>query len=508
MKIQPLNARECFEVWPSFSPGEWLDFNPTVITTTGGHLLAFIRRDKVPPVPGEGSIWSVPVDASLRPIGIPHIVVKRGEDPRAVVLGGRIFLFYIVIEKDAEQRVLGSCVMLAELTLSTPTPSVVVTHKLPKNPTGNLDLKDLKWEKNWVPFVVDRDHIGLIYAHNPWTVMLLNVAAADTPPKFVTAFLNRPLAWTYGEIRGGTVPIIYDDNKLITFFHSSQVIGSRNVYMVGACIFENAPPFTPIAMTSEPLLFAPYRFTASRFGWNVLASVIFPLGAIRVSNEFRLLCGLDDGEIGVYRILLNDLNIRLTPVTAQESMTVVSNNCKSLKLSNGPVIFTNDPDNIENELPLARFLSMLPKLGGTYLDFGAVDGLYLVYLSNHFSHVVAVGETHSPCLQRNLAVNFIKNYKSLPTNISNSGKLEFILNVTFVRINLRNALEVLSEIKEILTEFKPMVLIVLQDSKQNIELIKELMRDYGYSVEHYFPLTPQVIMCTMPNHRKSCNWLL
>ena len=73
------------------------------------------------------------------------------------------------------------------------------------------------------------------------------------------------IQWEHGAIRGGTPPVPYDDGHLVTFFHSSQVMGSRNVYSVGACVFQARPPYAPVFMTTEPLLIAPYRERRASF---------------------------------------------------------------------------------------------------------------------------------------------------------------------------------------------------------------------------------------------------
>jgi predicted GH43/DUF377 family glycosyl hydrolase len=507
MQRQPLNATKSFDIWPSFSPGEWLDFNPTVLTMADGNQVAFIRRDKVPPVPGEGSIWSVPVDESLRPIGTPNSVVARGEDPRAVMLGGRLFLFYVVIEKDAAQRILGSCVMLAELTMTSATPSVISSYRLPKNPTGNPELKDITWEKNWVPFVVDNEFIGLIYEHSPWTVLLLNIATQGSAPKLVTAYKGQQLAWAYGEIRGGTTPLKYDDDTLITFFHSSQVIGSRNVYMVGACLFSNTAPYSPIAMTAEPLLIAPYRSTAMRFGWNVLASVIFPLGSSRSQNGFRLLCGIDDGEVGSFNIAFDTLSECMKPVPVRPNLSIVTSQSGSMEVPDGPVLFTPYPAQTKTQIPLARFLGMLPFWGGTYLDVGTAEGVYIAYLSQHFSRVVATEVVRSDWLLRNIAANGIQNLEiDSPLNEADSNPWN-LRDVTLLRISSPNQVEIISKANGLIQECKPVILIDLQGSAPENQLLETTLSSYGYTVEHLFPITPQVIICTMPAHRKSCLWL-
>ena len=508
MHVLPLNATQAFELWPSFSPGEWLDFNPTVVTLADGQQLAFIRRDRVPPVPGNGTIWSVPVDAALRPIGIPGLVIPRGEDPRAVLVGERLFLFYVVIEKDSGGQILGSCVMLAELNPTASPPSVIATFQLPKNPTGNTSLANVTWEKNWVPFVVDSNHIMLIYEHNPWTVLQLNVATEGAAPWFVTAHTGKSLVWAYGDIRGGTPPVNFDGKHLVTFFHSCQVVGSRSVYMVGACIFSNEPPFGPVWMTIEPLLIAPYRSIAARFGWNILASVIFPLGASQRQDVFKLLCGLDDGEIGAFAITADVLTTRLEIVREKPSVSIVVSDANALKLPEGPIILTPHPDRTRARLPLARFLCMLPKQSGTYLDIGAEEGLYAIYLSGWFDRIIVMESLNTNWLLRNIQVNVVKNVELLNSIDCNDEILSSIETVGLIRICSVAQIEVLRNLEKLLRRSLPIVVLDLKGSPKENMLLMDTLREWGYVVEHLFPLTPEVVLCTTVHHREACSWLL
>lgn len=509
MNLLPLNATDDFNLWPSFSPGEWLDFNPTVVKLPDGRSLAIIRRDRVPPVPGEGTIWSVIVDDDLRPIDTPNLLLERGEDPRAVVIDERLLLFYVVIEKESTGKVLGSCMMLAEFTTTTFPPAITRCSQLPKNPTGNPELQNVMWEKNWVPFIIAEGQIALIYSHAPWTVLILDPGTPTSAPSFVTAYRDMELGWPYGEIRGGTPPIRYNNESLITFFHSAQVVGSRNVYMVGACIFADTAPFTPQLITLEPLLIAPYRSLAMRFGWNVLASVLFPLGAVRGEGDFKLLCGIDDGEIGSFAISESILNSRLTPVNPKLKQSIVTSDANTLALAEGPIVFTPDPALTAAHVPLARFLRMLPLRGGTYLDIGAEEGLYIAYLANHFSRVVAIESSHSPWLERNLATNAIENCRIYENNEAIGKPHRWKKdNVRLMRISTNDPSRVLFDWGGLFKHCTPIVLIHFRGSSEDEKRCEEIMTHYGYAMERLFPLLPHVIICTTAAHRKTCRWLL
>ncbi len=91
----PLNCKNNFEIWPPLDVEEWIEFNPCCIQLPSGRWLGVIRRDKFPPIPGMGTTWTIELDDCLRPIGVPQLLLQPGEDPRAVVVGSRVFVFLL-----------------------------------------------------------------------------------------------------------------------------------------------------------------------------------------------------------------------------------------------------------------------------------------------------------------------------------------------------------------------------------------------------------------------------
>jgi hypothetical protein len=196
---QPLNRQQDFERWPPLAPGQWLDFNPTVVALPdhlGGGRLAIVRRDHVPPQPGRGTLWVLPVDEQLRPAGPAELLIGRGEDPRALVLGDRLLVFYCVIDRDEADAVAGSTMMLAEFALADGRPTLLQAFGLPKNPLQLARPGDrgAVWEKNWVPFEISPTQVGLIYSHDPWHVIALDCDPATRRPAFRRP-LPRPVSW-------------------------------------------------------------------------------------------------------------------------------------------------------------------------------------------------------------------------------------------------------------------------------------------------------------------------
>jgi predicted GH43/DUF377 family glycosyl hydrolase len=515
MKHLPLNATRNFDIWPNLSPNEWLDFNPTIVTLENGQTLAFIRRDRVPPIPGEGTIWSIPLNVDLHPVGTPHLIIPRGEDPRAVVIGERIFLFYVIIEKEPTGKILGSSVILSEFSAEIYPPTLVRSYPLPKNPTGNPALLNTKWEKNWVPFVTRENQIALIYQHAPWTILLLKVEPAEATPEFITYYAGNELLWDYGEIRGGTSPIKYSDKENITFYHSSQVIGSRMIYMVGACVFSNTPPYTPTLMTLEPLLIAPYKSIAARFGWGILASVIFPLGAKHQDGKYKITAGIDDGEIGIFTISESELKNRLAPIQTKSQNTIIASDTTTMKLPHGPTITTTDSKNTISQIPIARFIKMLRINTGTFLDLGTEDGLFPIYLTDCFSKVIAVKEhkteqtEQTEQTEHNINCNSIANCETHEIESFDFDKLQKNkTNTTLIRINVTNLQNTLTKLSTTIQRDSPIILIRLQEKDGDSKAYIDMLNTHNYDIKHLFQRNPEYVLCIKQKHIKHLQWIL
>ncbi len=414
MPHQPLNRTQDFDRWPALSPGRWLDFNPTLVqlpAEQGGGRLAIIRRDRYPPQPGRGTLWWLPVDEHLRPAGEAALLLGRGEDPRALVLGGRLLVFYCVIDRDDEDAVCGSTMMLAEFALDGGRPTLLQVFALPKNPLqlARPGERGAIWEKNWVPFEISPTQVGLIYSHDPWHVIALDCDPTRDARRFAAHHPGPVLSWRHGHIRGGTPPLPYGaagDEQLITFFHSSVVVGSRKVYAVGACCFDRTAPHLPRAITRGPLLLAPYNSGAHRFGWPFAGSVVFPLGAQCEDAGYRLLSGLDDGEVASFLVRHDQLAERLDPLDAVPRATW-SDADETSWSANGPVLLRPRSALPAAELAQSRFLACLIGSGRCFVDWGAGEGTASVLLAERFARVLAydAAAQHQRLIERQALVN-------------------------------------------------------------------------------------------------------
>ena len=162
-------------------------------------------------------------------------------------------------------------------------------------------------EKNWLWF----DHDGktyFIYQAEPHLVV--EVAGDKVVQEHRT---HAALGWTVGEIRGGTPPIRVGDHYL-TFFHSSMPwkklprYGTRNVYFMGAYLFEAKPPFKIVAATRERLLTGTWNEPIQ----EGVPAVVYPNGALLDGNQWLITMGVNDCACGWVKIDHSEIERRLS----------------------------------------------------------------------------------------------------------------------------------------------------------------------------------------------------
>lgn len=156
-------------------------------------------------------------------------------------------------------------------------------------------------EKNHTPLPLG-DGMAIIYRHNPSQIVYV--------PGKQEPITSEALTWPYGEIRGGTAPLIYKDNWL-KFFHSSLRNDMPPVfhrYYVGAMLIEQAAPYKMVAVSKKPILFgseAGGDTTRKHFKKNV----VFPAGAFSDKGKIFLSVGVNDSQCAVVELSASDLNL-------------------------------------------------------------------------------------------------------------------------------------------------------------------------------------------------------
>ncbi len=423
--------------------------------------------------------------------------------------------FYCVIERSEDgSHFSGASMYIAECSISE-TDTLTSLHtkqilQLPKNPLQKPSTGQAheNWEKNWVPFPLSSEQIGIIYSHDPWTVLTLNVSTSSNQRNFENVYQGPSLEWAWGQIRGGTVPLpapsVFGENLLITFYHSSTRVGSRKLYFVGACIFDAKAPFTPRLVTFSPLLVAPYNTGAHQFGWNFAGSVVFPMGAQSLENGYRLLCGRDDGSIATFLIENEALLPRLGPILPP----LVLHNSQS-KILNGlheplvPWIFD------ESALHLARLLVLMHDGHGIFIDAAPGDGVATARLASHFERcfVFLPDESAKHKIEKLFSINEINTAEFFVGDIhvhqDIAGEIKLIcINDGAI------AEKVLERIQHLLIKYRPVLALTLPSESETANKLQTLLFKCAYTCEAIFPFNPQSRLAIPNEIRVDYNWLV
>ncbi|MGA3303296.1 MAG: FkbM family methyltransferase [Methylovirgula sp.] len=547
----PLNRDAAFDLWPPFDPGLFLDMNASFVRLGPDEAWSIFCRYQVPPVPGQGSIWAVRVDKKMRPSGKSVVLIGQGIDARAIKLGDRVLIFFALIERDpATNLPCGSSVAMADFSICKGQWTCRTMFGLPKHPIQDHSAADSEanWEKNWIPFPIDEARVGLLYAHEPWDVITLRV---DGPtPQLEGAHRSPGIVWDDGTIRGGTVPVPYDSDHLITFFHSAQLVGSRRLYSVGACVFSAKPPYAPVLQTAHPLLTAPYKSGAHRFGWRFAGSVIFPMGVERTKSGYRLLCGIDDGEIGSFSIPAAELARRLSPPRPAVVGSVHDyRGREGARVPTKRLLYVPDPIPGIPELPMINFLRMLAGRGRTFVDIGAHIGFYTMGLAPGFDRVVAFepSKFQYGWLTRNRALNAYEHVfcehvalgeergeatlnvlsyegglNTLSTEVASTHHIIDHYTVPVERLDDRGMTDVdlmkidvegfeipvLRGAKATIAASRPIILIEVWTDPERRQKVKAVMDEMDYTFEPYFPLSPELVLCIPKERRQTFDWFI
>lgn len=148
-------------------------------------------------------------------------------------------------------------------------------------------------EKNWL-FFFQGETPHLIYKASPHEVVALNpdFSPIKMPDRWPMGYKTEwdSSVWKYGEIRGGTNPVLIGD-EYYTFFHSSTPwMKPKRQYHMGCYTFESKPPFAVKRITVEPLLSGSHKDVWAK-GKPL---VVFPCGAIFEHNNFIVSLGVND----------------------------------------------------------------------------------------------------------------------------------------------------------------------------------------------------------------------
>jgi predicted GH43/DUF377 family glycosyl hydrolase len=161
-------------------------------------------------------------------------------------------------------------------------------------------------EKNWQFFWSgnsDKPRLFAIYAHSPQIVIELD------GEKVINEWRTPGIHWRFGHPSGGTPPVPFNDDFLLTFFHAYRPDNKfHRRYNMAAALIENCPPFAVKFVSAEPLLTASERDPlAPDPRWNPLC--VFPCGVIKSGDVWHVSSGVNDCRCAVTSIPNKRLNL-------------------------------------------------------------------------------------------------------------------------------------------------------------------------------------------------------
>ena len=305
----PMLAEQCdWEVGKITLPEEvgTYYFNPAIIQEPSGQILLFTRRCRNKREKDEDVYLEkndIVVFELTKDLGAikkallnltSHMPGEQFEDPRIVKFGDKYGLScctFVPFKSYAHQ---------AMFVLDKQFLNVARFDPIYGNNYAQAMVND-GHEKNWLYFVHDNTP-HMVYSANPHVVVRMN-GRLEKEAEYVTDEFN-PL-WKFGEVRGGSNPILVD-GLYWTFFHSSLPwINKKRRYYMGAYAFEAKAPFRIVRMTTLPLLTG----TNQQDWWPGLPAVVFPCGAFYDSakNHFVVSYGINDVDCGYIKLPLADM---------------------------------------------------------------------------------------------------------------------------------------------------------------------------------------------------------
>lgn len=207
-------------------------------------------------------------------------------------------------------------------------PACQVKHaKLSKPDHWRISDKDLYWISNRQ--TMEKNHVPLIHDEVLHIVYAQSFPEPDGPQQIIFTpadkreMKNPALRWAYGEMRGGTVPMLFQPSgatvpKLLSFFHSrldNNPFPVRHRYFIGAVLRRAIPPFDMLFISQRPILRgSEVGGDSARFHHK--PNVVFPLGAVPcvpsvpgVPASWLLSVGINDSQAALVKITEQDLQL-------------------------------------------------------------------------------------------------------------------------------------------------------------------------------------------------------
>lgn len=270
-------------------------FNPSIIRFNSRLLLCTRRSYGAPKPIGQNSLvlWELDDKKPFNPNPLKFIKThaqEQWEDPRLCILSGKLFVSltnFKIIDYKAHQ-------LLARIA----HPHCEAAHPLYGGNGPNM-VENIGNEKNWGWF----DHKdGWHFVYHPWPHHVVRTNHGESCASYVQD--EEPCPWDFGQMRGGSPPVLLD-GLYWCFFHSNIQLGpKRRRYFMGAYAFDAQPPFSIKLVTLEPLL-------SGSMEDQGLMPVIFPGGAVHQDNKWLVAFGVNDARSAWIEIPHDDLLERM-----------------------------------------------------------------------------------------------------------------------------------------------------------------------------------------------------
>ena len=272
-------------------------YNPSIIEDNGGLLMAYRYHDgdtlatklALAELDFTGKVLS------NRTIEVPAEGAVSVEDPKLFRWGASVWIEWV--QSTWPNFPLSSVVKVGRLEgnkvvnvvqLEPPTPKAI--------------------EKNWVPMPIG-DTLRFLYECDPEQTIFEN----STKP--YTLLQSAGPTWSYGAIRGGTVPLLYQ-GRLLRFFHSgldNEFGPQRRRYFLGALLMEPEAPFATVVASKRPIAYGSELDNLTgderRKCIQYKRQVVFPGGAVAHDGEFLVSVGVNDSACAILRIKPDQLNL-------------------------------------------------------------------------------------------------------------------------------------------------------------------------------------------------------
>jgi precorrin-6B methylase 2 len=189
--------------------------------------------------------------------------------------------------------------------------------------------------------------------------------------------------------------------------------------------------------------------------------------------------------------------------------TLTDKDGNSTPMAPGLTWLSSGASTVKERLPLARYLGMLPAQDATFVDIGAGEGLFSVYLAENFSHVIAYESAAFSDLRTNLAVNGLAHVQAIHTALPAEDDAVWSRDdVALLRIDATDPCTILRRAEKLLETSRPLVFIQAFASPEDEACCASLLALHGYTIQHVFTLMPQCAIAATAAHSDRYPWLL